>query len=288
MRALLYLLCGLAGGVAGGLVAGTFKKTPPVRAASAPASRAVDLEALNRIEALERRMDALAGRPEAAPRIAAGKPEEGRRAGIAPARPNAAKESSADAKAEISQAEIVRLARTTAMDPATANRLFGWLTLHTERIPDVLNALRAAIKEDPGNAELRVALATTLVAQLTNNTPPGPQQGLVWGQAVAAYDAAIKIDPAHWQARFGKAIGTTFLPRQFGQQPYAIKQFEELKQLQAGRAPRPEYAGTYYQLGLLYKDQGNVDKARQIWQEGLKLFPSNTLLKEQLEVTTQK
>jgi len=287
MRALLFLLCGLAGGVAGGLVAGAFRKTPPARA-PAPAGRAVDLEALGRIEALERRLDALARRPEAAPRVAAGTPEEPRRAGGAPAQPDAAKESPADAKAEFSQVEIVRLARTTVMDPATAKRLFGWLTLHTERIPEVIKALRAAIEEDPRNAELRVALATTLVAQLTNNTPPGPQQGLVWGQAAAAYDAAIKIDPAHWQARFGKAIGTTFIPRQFGQQPYAIKQFEELRQLQAGRAPRPEYAGTYYQLGLLYKDQGNVDKARRIWQEGLKLFPSNTLLKEQLEVTTQK
>jgi hypothetical protein len=43
-------------------------------------------------------------------------------------------------------------------------------------------------------------------------------------------------------------------------------------------APAPE----------LYKDAGNVEKARALWNEGLRLFPDNEELKGTIEASTKR
>lgn len=145
-----------------------------------------------------------------------------------------------------------------------------------------------ALEEEPKNADLHAALATAYVGQLQFNTPAGPQQGPVWMQADRAYRTAVELDPGHWQARFGRAIGTSFIPVQFGQRPNAIRQFEELRRLQEGRAPEPGHAQTYAQLGRLYAEAGNVEKAREVLKAGQKLFPEDEQIRTQLEVTEKK
>jgi tetratricopeptide (TPR) repeat protein len=107
-------------------------------------------------------------------------------------------------------------------------------------------------------------------------------------RAQAAYEAAIKLEPEHWTARYGKAFGTSMAPEFLGMRPEAIRQFEELLEIQKRKAPEPHYAGTYFRLGTLYKDAGNVEKAREIWGAGLALFPDNEELKGTIEVSTKK
>ncbi|MHC4819984.1 MAG: tetratricopeptide repeat protein [Planctomycetota bacterium] len=110
----------------------------------------------------------------------------------------------------------------------------------------------------------------------------------MWGKVGASYDAALTLEPNHWQARFGKAFGTSMAPEFLGMRPEAIRQFEELKEIQGRRAPEPQHAQVYFRLGTLYKDAGNAEKARSLWAEGLKLFPDNQELKDTLEASTKK
>ncbi|MCK6460646.1 MAG: hypothetical protein L6Q95_12230, partial [Planctomycetes bacterium] len=184
--------------------------------------------------------------------------------------------------------DLVRSLKGKRLGPDDTNRLFAWLSIRKDRIQDVIKAIEKAIAEDPTNPDLQVALATAHVADLTNNVVPGPQQGIVWMKASAAYDAAIKLEPEHWTARFGKAFGTSMAPEFLGMRPEAIRQFEELLEIQKRKAPEPHYAGTYFRLGTLYKDAGNVEKAQKIWAEGLALFPDNEELKGTIEVSTKK
>ena len=130
-------------------------------------------------------------------------------------------------------------------------------------------------------------LATALVSKLQFQTQPGPQQGFVWGAASTQLDKAIELSPQHWNARYTKAFGTTFIPPQFGQRPAAIKQFEELITIQEQRAPESHYSGSYYQLGRLYAEAGNQEKAREVWSRGLKLFPDDEQLQASLEVSNK-
>jgi tetratricopeptide (TPR) repeat protein len=103
-------------------------------------------------------------------------------------------------------------------------------------------------------------------------------------KADGAFDQALELDPRHWDARFSKAISLAFWPPIFGKQAGAVKNFETLmlQQEEAGGASQPQYAQTYQFLGNLYMQQGNSQKAREIWSRGLRFFPNDATLKESL------
>jgi hypothetical protein len=287
MKAVLPLLLGVAGGVLGGLLAHALQPEPPparVAPVTEPALPSLDEAAVERIamEVVEQRLRSRATEgATGAPAAAAG---EGPGEGVAPPGAGEAAPVAPDQAIE----ELVRSLKGRKLGPDDTNRLFSWLSVRKDRIGDVIKAIEKAIAEDPTNPELQVALATAYVADLTNNVVPGPQQGIVWMKASAAYDAAIKLEPEHWTARFGKAFGTSMAPEFLGMRPEAIRQFEELLEIQKRKAPEPHYAGTYFRLGTLYKDAGNVEKAQKIWAEGLALFPDNEELKGTIEVSTKK
>lgn len=285
MKLAVAFVFGLAGGVAGALLVRALEPRPPERADTSPRVSPAQLDDLvARVETLERRPPAApasAGSETAAPERAAaprapegvGRGEGGEEVAVPP---------------EQAIEELVKSLRGRKIGRDETNRLFSWLTVRKDRIKDVIAALQKEIAADPANPELQVALATAYVADLTNNTMPGPQQGLVWGKAVQAYDEAIKLDPEHWTARFGKAFGTSMAPEFLGMRPEAIRQFEELLDLQKRKAPEPHFADTYFRLGTLYKDAGNVEKARELWAEGLRLFPDNEELKGTIEASTKR
>lgn len=291
MKGALSLVFGLAGGVIGALAVRVLEPEPaPVRvAAKAPEpaeDRAVrDADQDRHIADLDRRIAEIergAGSDQAAPPPSVARPRgegEGPGEGGAEAAP---------AAPEQSVEELVRGLKGKKLGPDDTNRLFAWFTNHKDRIGAVVAAIQKEIAADPTNPELQVALATAYVADLWNNTQDGPQRGIVWMKASAAYDAAIKLEPEHWTARFGKAFGTSMAPEFLGMRPEAIRQFEELLDIQKRRPPEPHFADTYFRLGTLYKDAGNVEKAREIWNAGLVLFPDNEELKGTIEASTKR
>ena len=288
MRTPALLICAVLGGVAGSLLMRAFEEPGETvrenRDEGATTRLRAEVDELRESVARLRRESETAAEERAraaAPDVAA--PETpGAAAGDTGAKPKK------PAPLPPNIVEFLRLVKTKPFGSDDSNRLFGWLSKNKERIGDVINQLMAEIEEYPNNADLRVALATAWVAELTNNVTPGPQQGIVWSQASAAYDKAIELDPGHWQARFGKAFGISMAPEFLGVRPVAIKQFEELLTIQEQGAPEPQHAQTYFRLGTLYKDAGNMAKAREIWDKGLRLFPENTVLKGTLEASTKK
>jgi tetratricopeptide (TPR) repeat protein len=286
MRAALPLLCGLVGGVAGALLLGLVLDDGAAPRATSAARPQVSSE---QVAELERRVRTLERRREGAAEAVPVEASAGARAG-----PDAAPAGSPERRVPLPQdapadlGEVVRSLVGKPMGNAETNELYGWLGENRGRILDFIEALEAEIERHPNDAELRVALATAWVGQMIWNTPTGFQQGMVWGRADKAYAKAIELDPEHWQARFGRAFGTSFIPPQLGQQPFAIKQFEELLSLQEGASPEPHHVQTYFQLGNLYQEVGNAGRAREIWARGLKLFPQNRALTDALEVSTEK
>lgn len=285
MKWALPFVFGLAGGVAGVLLVRALEPAPaPVRVA-APEPRvapAIDEAALALMVRAEVQRVLAHVEPGAVPAAAAAyrpSEEEG---------PGEEGLETAPAAPEQSIEDLVRSLKGRKLGPDDTNRLFAWLTVRKDRIGAVIAAIQKEIEADPTNPDLQVALATAYVADLTNNTMPGPQQGIVWMKASAAYDAAIKLEPEHWTARFGKAFGTSMAPEFLGMRPESIRQFEELLEIQKRKAPEPHFAGTYFRLGTLYKDAGNVEKARDLWSEGLRLFPDNEELKGTIEASTKR
>jgi len=293
VKAIALVLVGVVGGVVGALVAGWISgDEEPSRTATALARGNGNSAASEEFRALERRLDDLESRLDArgggAPR-AAPADEESPGTGTTPREvdPASAPEERTAAPSEPIDSWLPALL-AGKFEGEAVGKLFTRLTRDPKQIAGALERIQAAIADDPANAELRVALGTALVAKLQNDTPPGVQQGIVWGQADAAYAKAIELDPGHWTARYSRAFGTSFIPAQFGRRPDAIKQFEELISIQEQDAPKPEYAQSYFQLGRLYGESGNVEKAREIWRRGLALFPDDEQLKETLEVSSKR
>ncbi len=136
-------------------------------------------------------------------------------------------------------------------------------------------------KADPQNPDLQVALAEAYLKKL-QDVPEGPLKGVWANKADAAYDTALAADPEHWSARFSKAVSLSFWPPALGKQGEAIKNFEVLLSQQANKTPRPEFAQTYLFLGNMYQQSGQGQKGLDTWKAGLKLFPDNAALKNQI------
>ncbi|MHC4164423.1 MAG: tetratricopeptide repeat protein [Planctomycetota bacterium] len=292
MRGVLILLCGFVGGLAGALFVQLLTEDPAPRTAREgwrAVSDAPSRQDFDRLSQRVRRLERGAETP-----VAPGAADAPDAPDAPAATPGEAGDSASDAAGEggddaakRTPQEVVQALLGKPFGPNEANRLFWWLSRNKEKISDVIQDLEKQIEKNPNDPHLHVALATAWVAELTNQ-PPGPQQGLLWGKVGAAYDAAIALEPNHWQARFGKAFGTSMAPEFLGLRPEAIRQFEELKAIQGRRAPEPHHAQVYFRLGTLYKDAGNAEKARALWAEGLKLFPDNEELKGTLEASTKK
>ena len=58
--------------------------------------------------------------------------------------------------------------------------------------------------------------------------------------------------------------------------------------MQASGATEQHHVQTYFRLGQLYKDEGNVEKARSVWQEGLQRFPNDKAILGALEIANTK
>ena len=292
MKGVVFVLCAVTGGIAGGVIAPMLKSDTSALSPRPARQTADNAEQTERIEDLARRILVLerldrtppAPREESTPVRPAGDatnlPSEGR-GGETGAKPK-------PVTIPKDVREAVQKLIGKEMTHGASNALFNRLALNKDKIVATVAALRDAIRRDPNDAELQVAYATAIVAQLANLTMQGPQQGILWQTASNAYDAAVKIKPEHWQARFGKAFGISMAPEFLGLKPVAIKQFEELREIQSRQVPAKHHVQTYLRLGTLYKDMGNADKAREVWDSGLRRFPDSTVLKGALEASTKR
>ena len=149
------------------------------------------------------------------------------------------------------------------------------------KMNEVIAALTKQAEEQPNNADVRLELGNAYLQQVFG--AQGPEQGRYAMAADQAFDNALAIDPGHWEARLTKAISLSHWPAAFGKSGEAISQFETLLEQQSRMTPAPGHAHTYYYLGNLYLNTGQKDKAREIWQTGLKKFPQNSGLQKQLQ-----
>lgn len=194
----------------------------------------------------------------------------------------------ADGKQPFVPATYVAALKGRKFDSRTRDRLITSLSLHPDQIDDTIEALLAAVQEEPNSAELQTALASAYTAKTAFGTADGPARGIPFMKALAAYNKALELDPDHWTARYGKAFDTSMAPEFVGMRPAAIRGFEDLMERQELRAPQPEFVQTYVRLGTLYKDAGNAEKARAIWKRGVELFPESKSLHEALSVIDSK
>lgn len=144
----------------------------------------------------------------------------------------------------------------------------------------VVKSMEQNAEREPNNAQLRVDLGKAYVQEILASSDMAKGKWAV--KANSAFDAALELDPNHWEARFTKAVSLSHWPAIWGKQGQAISEFETLIRQQDAGPKKPEHAQSYLFLGNMYESTGAADKALEAWQKGLDLFPDNVELKQQV------
>ena len=151
------------------------------------------------------------------------------------------------------------------------------------RTQELLALFEGRVEDDPNDPEKRLELGQAYL-QMIQEVGQSPLAGEYATKADSAFDAALEIDPEHWDARFNKAIALSFWPPIFGKQSESIRQFELLIDQQSKLTPSSEHADTHLWLGNLYQQLGQQDKAIAAWRTGSSLFPDHAGLNDQLRL----
>jgi tetratricopeptide (TPR) repeat protein len=174
-------------------------------------------------------------------------------------------------------------ARLTSGTLSEEQRQKLWAEMGKRGLSDALVArFEAAVEGSPNDPDLRVDLGAAYIQKIFEAGGSTPLAGMWAMKADRAFDAALALDDHHWEARFSKAVSYSFWPPALGMQNKAIAQFEMLIEQQQDQPPQPQFARTYRFLGTMYQQTGNPQKALQVWQQGLALFPGDDELKNQV------
>ena len=266
-----------------GLASTFWRPVPkPLPAADSPRVALDDLR--SEVRALRARVDELSRPSAALERTRSDIDEEAIAAAVrAWFAQNAAAESAGPAadSADGETAEGLRAA-LEAEDLSDEERGAIWVRAKKAGLLDELVGLYAArVAADPGDADAHSDLGAAYL-QSIEHLDSQAEQGVYAMEADASFDAALELDPEHWEARFLKALSLSMWPAMAGKRPESIRNFETLLEQQERSAKEPHFVSTYLFLGNMYADSGDFDRARAIWVRGAQQFPDSADLRKQL------
>lgn len=278
------LIAGVAGSAAGVVASTSFATRPQAAAPEAAANP----DGEGRLARLERENDelrrAVAELRDAQSLLASHvdrTPAQGAVAAAAPApAPEAAPASTPEAGAPALTLDAA-LALLTDPEASYADRTAMWEKVNKAGLLDqVVEAIEGRVERAPNDPGLRVELGNAYLQEVFAASELGKGRWAM--KADAAFDAALELDPNHWEARFTKAVALSNWPAFLGKQSAAIAEFETLIQQQNSGPKQPHHWQTYLYLGNMYQASGSNAKALEAWQQGSALFPENSALAQQI------
>jgi tetratricopeptide (TPR) repeat protein len=106
-------------------------------------------------------------------------------------------------------------------------------------------------------------------------------QVILANTALGYFTKSIEAKPS-WIAYYTRGASYLFWPKIFGRAPLAVADMEQAMKLQKAGPSKAVYVRGYVGLGDAYWKSDNLEKARAIWSEGLKLYPNSQPLKDRL------
>jgi tetratricopeptide (TPR) repeat protein len=163
---------------------------------------------------------------------------------------------------------------------AYAQKQAAWNHLRDSgKLDQAISELEQRASSNPSLAEYPATLGQAYL-QKAGTLKDIREQGILGMKADQSFDAALSIDPSNWEAGFWKALALSYWPPQLNKAQEVIERFVEVIKLQESQSPQPQFAQSYLVLGEQYQKQGYADYAKQIWQRGAGLFPSDAKLAE--------
>jgi tetratricopeptide (TPR) repeat protein len=157
-----------------------------------------------------------------------------------------------------------------------------WAQLRqTVQLDRAIAELEQRAASDPTATEYPTALGEAYLYKI-ETVEDARDHAILGLKADQSFDAALKLDPANWEAGFYKTAALARWPDNLNKGAEVVQRFSDLIQLQETMTPRPEFAATYVLLGEQYQKAGQPDNARQVWLRGASLFPSSPSLQAKL------
>lgn len=144
-----------------------------------------------------------------------------------------------------------------------------------KKYQEALTAVDSLIASQPENAEL-FAWKGSILGTLAESDNPADMIKYGMG-AMQAFETALNLDPNNVRGRFGRGVGRLMAPEGFGGDVDGA--IEDLK-LASRKGSFPE---AFFFLGEAYKRKGQMDLAKQAYQEALVLKPDYEEAKKALE-----
>jgi tetratricopeptide (TPR) repeat protein len=161
-----------------------------------------------------------------------------------------------------------------------------WKQLYDlERLDQVIDALKQGATNNPDSPEYLAAIGRANLQKagiVSKNGGSMSDLGILGMTADQNFDAALKIDPANWDAQFFKAVSMSYWPAELNKGDEVVQRLSGLINQQDSQAPRPEFAAPYIALGQQYQKLGQNDNALQTWQAGAAKFPNDTTLQQKI------
>ncbi len=103
-------------------------------------------------------------------------------------------------------------------------------------------------------------------------------QVILANTALSHFTKSLELKPS-WIGYYTRGNSYLFWPKIFGRTPLGVADLEQAMKLQKQDTKRIYHVRTYIALGDAYWKMDDLPRAKEIWKEGLDLFPENSQLK---------
>jgi tetratricopeptide (TPR) repeat protein len=108
-------------------------------------------------------------------------------------------------------------------------------------------------------------------------------QVILANNALNQFSEAFQLQPS-WIVCYTRGTSYLFWPKIFNRAALGVADLEQALKIQKSEPKRSYYVRTYVALGDGYWKMDQLEKARAIWQEGLRQFPDAAALQRRLSV----
>jgi len=109
-------------------------------------------------------------------------------------------------------------------------------------------------------------------------------QVILANNALGEFTKSIELRSS-WIALYTRGNSYLYWPKIFGRAPLGVADLEAAMKIQKADQKRPYHVRAYVALGDAHWKTDNLDKARAVWQQGLREFPGNPQLTARLSKT---
>lgn len=164
---------------------------------------------------------------------------------------------------------------------ADAMQRFMDLARGSDLLERMIAEQEAQVAASPEDPTARMELADLYIGKLMT-VGAGPEQGIWGSRAEEQWTEVVALDPAHLRAHASLGTNYAYYPDVMGKADEAILHLERAREIQRDVPPAPEHAQTYLFLARMYLRGGEREKARDVLEEGLRLHPDSSALREAL------